>query len=408
MRSADEALRAAYPQALATLIRVIGRAEQAEDALHTAVERALLHWQEGVPDRPVAWLVRVARNAFIDRGRRSRTERRYVASAVVDGELILSDDQRREDMLALIFTCCDPSLTPDSQVALTLRTVVGLSVDEIAKVYMVPAKTMERRITRARSTLRQAEVAYAVPGASELPERLAAVCAVVYVIFTDGYSFSGAAPALRPRLCELAIRLGRLLCRLFRQDTEVSGLLALMLLQHAHSPARLSESGAIVSLEYQDRALWDAGLIRDGCAMVERALRRHDLGPYQVQAAIAAVHAGARAYVDTDWAQIAELYDVLSHFQPGAVVLLNRAIAVFQAHGEARGFEAMRALEVHSALAGYHLYHAAWGHMYEQTGDGHAAREAYERALALADSEAEKEELSRRIERLNSETPQLC
>ena len=397
MREPGEALRAAYPQALATLIRVLGDLDSAQDALHEAAARALDRWQGEVPRQPAAWLVRVARNIVVDRGRRVSVERLHRQSRASQAS---AQRPRREpphpfrdDMLRLIFTCCHPSLSPDSQVALTLRTVVGLSVDEIARVYLVSNQAMEQRLTRARRALR--DVPYEVPDTAELPERLDAVCAVIHVIFNDGYTLSGEV-GLRRELCLLAIRLGRLLSRLFPERSEVSGLLALMLLHHARFEARQKA----LSLEHQDRCLYDATLIAEGRAIVERALRQRQLGPYQIQAAISAVHASAASFEATDWGELVALYRVLLRYQPTSVIRLGHAIAVAYAQSPRAGLELLLALDEPGDLAGYHLFHAAKGHLLDQCGDRTAALSAFVRAHALVTNTVERDYLASKIEKL--------
>ena len=404
MRRPAEVLRSAYPQALATLTRIVGDLETAQDALQDASERALLRWQEVVPDHPAAWLVRVARNATIDQTRhRAVVQRHAEREATCSSEPVSETSMRsefRDDMLRLIFTCCHPTLTPDSQVALTLHTVVGLSVAEIARAYLVQPTTMERRISRARRALRDGEVPYDLPTAQELPQRLDAVCAVILVLFNEGYTPSDESPCLRPRLCELAIRLARLVARSFPANAEVSGLLALVLLQHSRSGARQSDSGRLLTLQMQDRARWNRALITEGRVLVERTLRRGQLGPYQVQAAIAAVHATAETFERTDWPQIVALYDVLLKLQPTAVVRLNRAVAVGRARGSAAGLDELAKLESLPELARFHLLPAARADLLVAQGRVQDAVTAYRAARDLAPTRAERSEIDLEIRRL--------
>ena len=408
MTGANRALRAAYPQAFATLIRIVGDFDTAQDALHEAVERALTHWQPDVPLEPTAWLVRTARNIVIDHSRKSALHLKHAGDSRLVPEASMQSapdsvaNRFRDDMLRLIFTCCHPTLSPDSQVALALRTVAGLTVDQIARIYLVSPTAMERRLVRARQALRAADIPYEVPEKRDLPVRLDAVCAVILVIFNDGYSYSDEAPTLRPRLCEQAIRLGRLVARLFRRDAEVSGLLALMLLQHSRWRARMAEPETFVSLEKQDRTLWDASLIREGRAIVQRALRRHNPGPYQIQAAIAAVHCEATAFECTDWQQIAALYDVLVQHQPTAVVKLNRAVAISFSSGPERGLQLIRELETIPELKNYHFFHAARGYVLSETGRTSDAIAAYRRAISLTSNAVEQRALIGKIVELEA------
>ena len=347
------ALKAAYPQALATLIRVLRDFDTAEDALQDAVARALNAWQAGgLPDNPVAWLVATGRRCAIDRFRRRQCEVRHagalLALAQTQEEQVEprpADRHLDDDLLRLIFTCCHPALAMEAQVALTLRTIAGLSVAEIARAFLVQPKTMEQRLTRAKRKIRAARIPYEVPEATELPRRLDAVLAVTYPIFNEGYNASGSAELIRAELCREAIRIARLLARLFRAEPEVAGLLALLLLQHSRAAARLDGAGNIVVLDAQDRVLWDQPLIVEGRALVERTLRRRRPGPYQIQAAIAAVHSEAVDAAGTDWTQIAELYGLLEVHQPTPVVTLNRAVAVAKARGAVAGLAILDACE---------------------------------------------------------------
>ncbi len=400
MRAPAEALRAAYPQALATLVRIVGSLDAAQDALQEASVRALKNWRTEVPRNPAAWLVRAGHGVAVDWVRHGRVQQRHADQVQrLQPEVTEPvEDDFRSDMLRLIFTCCHPALSPDSQVALTLRTVIGLSVQDIARLYLVSPAAMERRLVRARKTLHDAAIPYEVPRAEDLSPRLAAACAVVLVVFNDGYSHTADSPQLRPRLCVLAIRLGRLLSRLFRREAEVSGLLALMLLQHARMPARVVTPGVFVSLQHEDRTLWDAALIREGEVMVQRALMRRALGPYQIQAAIAAVHCAADTYERTDWGEIAALYEVLVRYQPTATVKLNRAVAVSKVRGPHEGLAALAGLE--ESLAEHHLYHAVRAHLLQDADELDAARQAYQRARQLAQNPIERDYLDARIDKL--------
>jgi len=410
MRDAGEAVRAAYPQALATLTRVLGSLDAAGDALHVAVERALVRWPQEFPSNAVAWLVATARNHAIDQVRRQVVHDRFVnAEALAARPAPSADDglapHLRDDMLRLIFTCCHPRLSPDSQVSLTLRTVVGLTVHEIARAYLVSPSSMERRLTRARIALREAKIPYEVPTADELPSRLAAACAVVVSLFDQGYTYPADADHLRPELCNLAIRLARLLARMFPHDAEVAGMLALLLLQHARTAARTSADGAFVSLEDQDRSAWDQTMIREGRALIQRALFRDDLGPYQLQGAIAATHCAAATFEATAWGEIATLYGLLHDYRPTATVALNRCVAVAKAQGAAAGLAELEALPAEhlSRLELQHRYFAVRGHLLEELGQIALAREAFAEAAALRPGPVEREYLEAKLRALRSQ-----
>ncbi|MGH1341736.1 MAG: RNA polymerase sigma factor [Nannocystales bacterium] len=401
------ALRSAYPQALATLNRIAGDLEMAQDGLHVAVERALLRWADELPAEPVAWLVRAGRNTIIDQLRhRAMKERKDDAlRQALDADRVDDDQLRsafRDDMARLVFTCCDPRLKPDTAVMLTLHTVAGLSVDEIARAYLMKNTAIERRISRARRAVRELEGGYQPPTESELPARLDAVLAVLMVLFTEGYSARETAPFLRPQLCELAIRSTRMLARLFREEAEVQGLLALMLLQHARAEARLLPPDRLVSLEDQDRTLWDQGICNEGLALVQKALLRKRLGPYQIQAAIAAVHASAADYQSTNWQELVLLYDALLRHRPNSVVRLNRAVAVSRARGPKVGLALLRELAPEPGMSTYSPYFVVQGHLLAESGKGSQAVTAFERALTLCTSPLQRRHLERLLEDLQT------
>jgi RNA polymerase sigma-70 factor (ECF subfamily) len=415
-RAAIEAVyRAESRRVLATLARLLGDLDLAGEALHEAFAAALERWPaEGVPASPRAWLVSAGRFRAVDAlRRRARLDARAAelsrrldaraadaAAAAALGPVELPDDRLR-----LVFTCCHPALLPDAQVALTLREVCGLATEEIARAFLVPAPTLAQRIVRAKAKIRDARVPYEVPARAELPERLAAVLHVVYLVFNEGYSASRGAAVTRADLTAEAIRLGRLLVELLPGEPEVEGVLALMLLHEARRAARTGPDGELLLLDEQDRARWDRALVAEGAALVERALRSRRFGPYALQAAIAAVHAEAPAAAATDWAQIVGLYDVLLRVEPSPVVALNRAVAVAMRDGPAAGLALVEPLLERGELGGYHLAHAARADLLRRLGRAAEARDAYARALALARQEPERRFLERRLRELAGSPP---
>ena len=395
-------LRAARTPALATLTRYLRNMDAAEDALQDAMARAILTWPvQGLPNNPTAWLIHAAKNCAIDALRRRRLETRYLAeqwaeptgnngAADPDEAHLPEDPHLKDDMLRLIFTCCHPVLTEPSQVALTLKTIAGLSVEEIAGAFLAAPKSMERRITRAKRKLGEAAIPYEVPAASELADRRRAVLKIVYLAFNEGYKSTGGPELLRPYLCDHAIRLGRLLSRLFRTESEVTGLLALMLLHHARWRTRLGDGGEIVTLDRQDRSNWDRPMIAEGLALVEKALRRRAPGPYQVQAAIAAVHCRAPDFAATDWPEIVRLYGLLERYQPSPVITLNRAVALSQAEDASAGLALLDTIAATPQMRDYPHYHGARAALLDDLGRTGAARAAFEKARALAPTAAER------------------
>jgi RNA polymerase sigma-70 factor (ECF subfamily) len=392
---------------LATLIRLLGDFDLAEEALQDAVASALDQWpRDGVPSNPRAWLVSTGRFKAIDAiRRRSRFDSSLTdvaerldtdAQAAVEA----GDETVRDDDLRLIFTCCHPALSPDARVALTLREVCGLTTEEIAHAFLSAAPTVAQRIVRAKSKIRDAKIPYQVPSPADLPERLDAVLQVVYLVFNEGYSASSGDSLTRADLSGEAIRLGRLLLQLL-PEPEVAGLLALMLLQESRRVARTSAHGDLVLLENQDRSKWDRNCIEEGKALVERALASRRFGPYTLQAAIAAVHADAPQASETDWAQIAGLYDVLLRVEPSPVVELNRAVAIAMRDGPAAGVALIDAILERGDLADYHLAHSARAELCRRAGRVGEARASYERALGLARQEPERRFMARRLAELN-------
>jgi RNA polymerase sigma-70 factor (ECF subfamily) len=402
----DDVYRSDSRHVLATLIRLLGDFDIAEEALHDAFRAALEQWpRDGVPANPRAWLVSTGRFKAIDAmRRRSRFEplpddidKRFAAD--MDDQEAWNDASIKDDRLRLIFTCCHPALSSDAQVALTLREVCGLTTEEVARAFLSSPSTVAQRIVRAKAKIRNARIPYEVPSATDLPDRLDAVLRVVYLVFNEGYSASSGAALTRHDLSSEAISLGRLLVELL-PETEALGLLALMLLQDSRRAARTSPSGDLVLLEHQDRSLWSRDDIRDGSALAERALAAPQLGPYTIQAAIAAVHANALDAAATDWAQIVALYDLLARAEPSPVIELNRAVAVAMRDGPSAGLVLIDAILRRGDLSDYHLVHAARADLCRRLGRAAEARVSYERALALTQQEPERRFLQRRLAEL--------
>jgi len=402
----ETAYRTHSRRVLATLIRLLGDFDAAEDALHDAFAAAAQAWpREGQPANPYAWLVSVGRFKAIDRWRRrARLERALpeLSSEIeMEGAAAVpqSDEEIGDDELRLIFTCCHPALPPDARIALTLREVAGLTTEEIARAYLAPAPTIAQRIVRAKARLRDEAIPYRAPERAELPARIESVLHVIYLIFNEGYSASAGAQLLRSELSREAIRLGRLVVGLL-DEPEAVGLLALMLLHEARRETRTTPTGEIVLLEEQDRSKWDRPQIAEGTALVERALETRRFGAYTLQAAIAAVHAEAPRASETNWAQIVSLYDVLVRAEPSPIVRLNRAVAVAMRDGPAAGLAAVDEVLATGALDEYHLGHSARADLCRRLGRVEDARASYERALRLVQQEPERRFLERRIAQL--------
>ncbi|OFJ43368.1 RNA polymerase subunit sigma-24 [Pseudomonas koreensis] len=386
---------------LATLIRLLGDFDLAEEALHEAFFVAVERWQrDGVPDNPRTWLVSTGRFKAIDvlrrRARFKASQPLLLAQLDELEQADWSGEDVEDDRLRLIFTCCHPALAADAQVPLTLREVCDLTTEEIARAFLSAPAAIAQRIVRAKAKIRDAKIPYQVPTLNELPERLDSVLRVIYLVFNEGYSASVGAELTREDLTREAIRLGRLLMELL-PEPEVMGLLALMLLHESRRPARTSPSGELVLLDDQDRSLWDAGLMAEGCALVERALSTRRFGPYCLQAAIAAVHAEAPSSAETDWQQIVGLYDVLLRAVPSPVIELNRAVAVAKRDGALAGLLVIEGILARGELQDYHLAHSARAEFCRQLGRVEQARAAYQRALELTRQEPERRFIRARI-----------
>jgi RNA polymerase sigma-70 factor, ECF subfamily len=407
---ARHALEVAYRtearHVLATLIRLMGGFDAAEEALHEAFAAAAEQWpRDGVPANPYSWLVSTGRFKTINRWRRqARLAGALPELAALAGsapETTMPEDIQ-DDELRLIFTCCHPALAPDARIALTLREVGGLTTEEIARAYLAPAPTIAQRIVRAKAKIRDEAIPYEVPARAELPARLESALQVIYLIFNEGYAATQGPSLMRDDLCAEAIRLGRLVVELL-DESEARGLLALMLLHEARRPTRIDAAGDLILLENQNRSLWDRGLIAEAQSLIERALASRRFGPYLLQAAVAAVHAEAPSVGETDWAQIVALYDVLLRVDPSPVVALNRAAAVGMRDGPKAGLASIDAVLKQGGLDDYHLAHSARADMQRRLGLAEAARASYQRALELTRQPAERRFLQARLTQLAAE-----
>lgn len=406
-RAAVEAVfRQESGRIIATLIRISGSFDRAEEAMQEAFASAVVAWPEsGIPLNPGAWITAAAHRKLIDQSRREKTKRekqeslRYETAAFTEPERFGIDGPDMhfpDDRLRLIFTCCHPALNPEGQVALTLRTLGGLTTTEIAKAFLIAEPTLAQRLVRAKRKIQEARIPYEVPPSGRLPRRLASVQAVIYLIFNEGYTAASGDQLVRLDLCAEAIRLGRMLNELMPDESENLGLLALMLLHDSRRFARVQDA-QLITLEEQDRLLWDQAEIAEGLSLVERALRRGPVGPYQLQAAIAALHAQAKAADETDWNQIAALYSKLLEFNSSKIIALNHAVAVAMSAGFEEGLRRIDAIGATGELDGYYLFHAARADILRRMGRLEDAGEAYRQALALATNRVERGFLARRL-----------
>jgi RNA polymerase sigma-70 factor (ECF subfamily) len=415
-RTIETLYRSESGRVLATLVRLLGDLDLAEESMHEAFAAALESWpQTGIPDKPRPWLISTARFKAIDAIRRRARFDAAQTDLVAHmesraNETPLEGEEIEDDRLRLIFTCCHPALPPEAQVALTLREICGLTTEEIARAFLVTPATLAQRIVRARAVIRDKKIPYEVPAPQELPERLDAVLQVIYLVFNEGYSAAAGAEVTRAELTGEAIRLGRLLTELQPEpeapkpeipNPEIIGLLALMLLQESRRAARTSPAGELILLENQDRSLWNREQIAEGVALVEKALNSRRFGAYTLQAAIAAVHAEAESVAATDWRQIVALYNRLLQIQPSPVVRLNRAVAIAMRDGPQAGLAQIDAVLAQGELANYYLAHSARADMCRRLGRTTEARSSYEKALALTQQEPERQFLQERIRQLD-------
>ncbi len=408
LATVEQVFRSESGRIIAGLIRVSHSFDLAEEAMQDAFAAAVISWRnEGVPMNPAAWITATARRKLIDYARREQTRRNHEGQLLYEYESrsnAIDEEMSRpfdDDRLSLMFTCCHPALNMQAQIALTLRTLGGLTTPEIARAFLIPESTLAQRLVRAQRKIQQARIPYQVPGPAALPERLVAVQAVLYLIFNEGYSASSGDGLVRRELCAEAIRLARMLIELLPDNPESLALLALMLLHDSRRDARSGKDGELITLEEQDRSLWRRDQIAEGIRLVERALGRRNAGPYQLQAAIAAVHAEAGTVAETDWKQIAALYAILNERQPSPIVVLNYAVAIAMSEGLDRGLVLIDRLGSSGELDSYHLYHAARADLLRRMGRNCEALESYRRGVALTTNAVELRYLRRRIAELD-------
>lgn len=407
----EKLYREEFGRLVARLMRITGDLDLAEEAVQDAFTVAITHWEkDGFPDKPPAWLMTTARNKVFDRLQKRKTRREVGVSTEIEDDSMNAkrndlhwDTSISDDRLRLIFMCCHPSLNRQAQISLILKTIGGLTTEEIAHAFLLEVSTLAQRLVRAKQKIREANIPFRIPADSQLPDRIATVLAVVYLIFNEGYAATSGDHHIRHELCNEAIRLGRLLVKLMSDEPEVIGLLSLLILQHSRSDARLDEWGRIILLEDQNREKWKSDEIHDGQKLIERALRMRRPGPYQIQASIAAVHADAHSPEETDWLQILSLYDELLKFQPTPIVELNRAVAVYKIHGVEEALNLLEEIREKGDLQKYLYFHSTFAEFYRETGRIAEAEKSLSTALSLVENDAEKRLLQKRLKNLLSE-----
>lgn len=407
----QQSIKSESPKALATLIRILGDFDLAEDVLQDALVKAVEKWQQdGIPNNPAAWLISTGRNRAIDLFRHNNLEVKYIRENIksfnvydkfVQENRQMEHSHFNDDLLRLIFTCCHPALSIEAQLALTLKTIVGFSMDEVARAFLVNERTLEQRLVRAKRKIKKAGIPYEVPDSNHLSERLDAVLGVIYLIFNEGYTASKGDNLIRQDLCNEAIRLVRLIHRLFRGESEVIGLLALLILQNARRGGRVTETGDLVQLEYQDRSLWNQAEISEGVVLTEKALIQKQPGPYQIQAAISTLHCQAKTFKETDWTQISLFYFELEKYLPTAVVRINRIIAVSMVKGVEYGISELESMISSPELSNYHLLYASIAELYLKNNQLQKALPNYQMALKITKNPVEIKHLQSQIDKIS-------